>query len=80
MVVSTHMEMVGTGISNGNGRRHKHCAISRFSCRWSTAMSEGRKSRLFLYATLEPKDHDLDEVSRSIGDLVLQEWAFIRTT
>ena len=26
-------------------------------------MSEGKKSRLFIYGTLEPKDHDLDEVS-----------------
>ena len=32
-------------------------------------MSEGRKSRLFLYGTLEPKDHDLDEVSWSIGEV-----------
>ena len=25
-------------------------------------MSEGKKSRLFIYGILEPKDHDLDEV------------------
>ena len=33
-------------------------------------MSEGRKHRLFLYGTLEPKDHDLDEVSWSIGKVL----------
>ena len=27
-------------------------------------MSEAKKSRLFLYGTLEPKDHDLDEVRK----------------
>ena len=25
-------------------------------------MSEAKKIRLFMYGTLEPKDHDLDEV------------------
>ena len=28
-------------------------------------MTEGKRSRLFVYGTLEPKDHDLDEVSWS---------------
>ena len=65
------MEMVATE----SGRNRQKCipilgsyylaGESRPSCTLcvSKAMSEGKKSRLFLYGTLEPKDHDLDEVS-----------------